>query len=72
MAAEKLVKIKMLRGVTGSDLTGRPFTASAGSEVEIPEDFAADLTRGGIHAVIVPSVQGKENATSKQQNKETR
>jgi hypothetical protein len=70
MAAEKLVKIKMLRGVTGSDLTGRPFTASAGSEVEVPEDFALDLTRGGFHAELVGPI--KETATAKHQNKETR
>jgi hypothetical protein len=70
MAAEKLVKIKMLRGVTGSDLTGRPFTASAGTEIEVPEDFALDLSRGGVHAVLVDQV--KENAAAKSPQKETR
>lgn len=71
MAAET-VKIKMRRGVTGSDLDGNPFTASAGAEVEVAEPFGRSLVNAEYADFVTPPKQAKETATAKHQNKETR
>lgn len=69
MTEEKKVKIKLLRGVTGIDFEGQPFTFSAGAEVEVESRLAKDLLNG--NAILVAG-KAKETAEAKQPQKEIR
>lgn len=66
---EKKVKIRLLRGVSGIDFDGEPFTFAAGAEVEVESRLARDLCNG--NAVLVES-EKRETATAKQPQKEKR
>lgn len=70
MTEEKKVKIKLLRGVTGIDFEGQPFTFSAGAEVEVESRLAKDLLNG--NAILVGGNKAKETAEAKQLQKEIR
>lgn len=69
MAEQKLVKIKLLRSVSGY-WEGEGFSFGAGAEVEVPSGLALDLCREGGNAILAEPA--KPNAAAKQPNKETR
>lgn len=69
MADDKKVKIKLLRGVSGIDFDGEPFTFAAGAVVDVEPRLAKDLI--GENAVLVGGKKA-ETATAKQPAKETR
>ncbi|TXH14981.1 MAG: hypothetical protein E6R03_08190 [Hyphomicrobiaceae bacterium] len=71
MATEnKLVTIRLKRSVAGR-FAGDGFSYGAGAIVAVDPRLAADLCRGENAELFLPPA-GKETATAKQQNKETR